>query len=187
MKKYIPIAGLLVCLFLLHTGRAQTKPSIAKSTKQTTLAPEDRLARQLFLALKTNDQQLWQSLYPTNEEYKELMDLMLAHKMPGLTVEKANAMVLQQQKEAPTAYAKDFRKYRKQADSAGIQWTKAVYKDFIFVPDQAVKIPRKYINGDIWCRINKMEFVIEGIEAVETPGGYRLQSIQGIRLIEDSY
>lgn len=45
---------------------------------------------------------------------------------------------------------------------------------------------RKYLSGDIWFACKKAHFVIEGIEAVETAGGYRLQGVKGIRQVEES-
>ena len=180
----------LYCLLAMATSHtyAQIKPAAIKNAekiKQT--SQEEKLARQLFQSLKTRNAQLFESLYPANEEYRQLLQLMVEYKLAGLTPENMEAMVLQHQQQSAGAYAADFRRLVKQADSAGIRWSNAVYKDFLFQPYVKNNFPRKYLSGDIWCMYGKTEFVIEGIEALETPAGFRLQSIQGIRKIEDSY
>lgn len=172
---------------MLLNSNAQTKPPVVEQVKKTTVAPEKAFARQLFQAFKTNDPQLWQSLFLTQEEHKEFVELLVTQKTAGITRAKADAMILQRQKEAAGLYLPAFKKFRQQADSAGITWLKASYKNFIFSPALPGTLPRKYINGDIWCVVGKTEFVIESVDAVETLAGFRLLSVQGIRLIEDSY
>ncbi|MEP7319410.1 MAG: hypothetical protein ABI921_11735 [Panacibacter sp.] len=185
----VVVTGIALMLIVLsHDANAQTKTKKNATLNRTmNLSTEEAIAKKLFQSLKTNDEALWQQLYPTNEEYKDILQLMLKENMSGLTQQKIDEMMGQRKAEAEGAYKSDFEMYHKQADSIGINWSTAVFQKFDFLPYLSTNFSRKYLNGDIWCTYKKNEFVIEGVEAVETPAGFKLQSIKGIRKIEDSY
>lgn len=94
-------------------------------------------------------------------------------------------MLAEHDKEAIPTYKKEFHVFLKQADSLGIHWNDAVFQKLDFESYFPENFTRKYMNGDIWFAYKKSHFVIEGIEAVETPDGYKLQAIKGIRQVDD--
>ena len=188
MKRYHIRAACLFLLTVSYNSNTQNKTATIKNVRPTTqVSPEEKIARQIFQSFKNNDEKLWEALYPDNNEYNELLQLMLKEKMAGLTQEKIDGMMKQRTMEATTVYTAEFNHLRKQADSAGIKWNKAVYSKFDYQSAAPASFSGKYLNGDLWCMYGKKEFVIEGIEAVETFTGFRLQSIKAIRKIEDSY
>jgi hypothetical protein len=150
------------------------------NNKKMISSKEEQLATQIFTAFKNKDEQLWQSLHPTNNEYRELLQLMLQEKMEGLTQEKINAMLVQREEEATAVYKLDFGNFLQQADSLGINWKEAVYSEFDFLPYLPTSFPRKYLDGNIFFSSGKNLFEIQGIEAVETAAGFKLQSIKKI-------
>ncbi|MEP6948623.1 MAG: hypothetical protein ABI863_05090 [Ginsengibacter sp.] len=102
-------------------------------------------------------------------------------KLPQVTIDE---MLAKHDKEATPEDKKIFHNFLKQADSLGIHWDDAVYRkpDFdSFYPENFIL---KYRSGDIWFTCKNLHFVIEGIEAVEIPFGFKLQSIKRIRQVD---
>ena len=146
---------------------------------------EEYLGHQVFVSFQKKDETLWVKLFPTDEEFKEILQLMLTQKMDDLTQEKIDEMMAHRKEEAAAVYQSEFDNFLKQADSIGVDWKTAVYEKFDFLPYLPTDFPRKYLDGDIWCSCKKLHFVIEGVEAIETPSGFKLQSIKDIRQVDD--
>lgn len=176
---YLYITGVLFFTSCFQTGMAQTK-MIFTNRNNMTISKEEQLAKQIFSAFQKKDEQLWQSLYPTNEEYRELLQLMLKEKMDGLTQGKIDSMLVQREEEAIGVYKLEFEDFLVQADSLGVNWLDAQYSEFDFLPYLPTHFPRKYLDGNIFFLSRKKLFVIQGIEAVEISSGFKLQSIKRI-------
>ncbi len=160
------------------TELTPTQPTYSVTTN------EQAFAKKLYHSLQTADVKEWLTLFPTNAEYRLLMEKMASIKLDGLTHEKAEAMIKQRQSEAAIRYTKDFKMLQQQAKEAGLHWKQSVYSNFIFDVNKTA-IGTHYLNGDIWLNIGKTEFVIEGVEAIETPGGYRLQNVADVRKLDN--
>lgn len=78
----------------------------------------------------------------------------------------------------------DFEILREQARKARLPWRNCTYGDFIFDATPSA-IGVNYINGDIWLKADGTEFVIEGVEAVETPNGFRLQNVAALKRLSN--
>lgn len=181
------IAGSMLLLLAIQACDqvAATNPATKITPTKMKSIDAKTMARRLFAALQTGNATQWKDLYPTDEEFKNLMQLMVDAHVGGLTQEHANALVQQQKQEAAATYAAEFKTLQKQAAQQGVEWKKATYSDFIFDSSQTA-IPRKYINGDLWFNIGRTEFAVEGIEAVETESGYKLQAVKGIRKLQEA-
>jgi len=169
-----------------HSATAQNKimknaPSKLKSIQNK----EDSLAQAIFKSLKEKNSNNWILLYPTNDEYKNILQLLLAAKSEGLTQQKIDEMIEHRKLEAVTVYKAEFKTYLKEADSLGIKWNDAVFEKFNFEASNPQNLKLKYLNGDIWFKCQQNHFVIEGIEAVEIEVGYKLQAVKGIRQAND--
>ena len=184
-KNYLIILLMIALIAYSYQSNAQVKMNTKVSHTIAAASKEEKLARLIVESFRKKDDSLWRSLFPSNEEYRKLLQLMLDAKMEGLTQAKINDMIAQRKQEAVKAYNTDFKSFIKQADSLGINWKKTEYKNFIFETYKTA-IPGKYLNGDIWLLYNHIEFVIEGVEAVETSSGFKLQSIKGIRRLEEA-
>jgi hypothetical protein len=146
---------------------------------------EQNLGHKVFEAFQKRSDSLWVSLYPTNAEYRELTRLMFDAKIIELPQQEVNEMLARHDREATAAYKNEFHVFLQQTDSLGINWHTAVFEKFDFDTIYPERFSWKYMNGDLWFSSKKSHFVIEGIEAVDTPSGYKLQSIKGIRQVDD--
>lgn len=127
MKQKIII--MIMTAFSCITINAQNKiMNTSGSNKKATQQEENALGMRIFKALKEKSSDQWVLLYPTNDEYKELLQLMLAAKKDGLTRQKLDEMLAQRKTEADTAYKAEFQKFMKQANKLGISWKDAVYQ-----------------------------------------------------------
>jgi len=148
---------------------------------------EEKFAGEIIKSFRLNDAGRWVSLFPTNEEYSEILQQMLKNKMEGLTQQKINDMIARRKKEATTVYTNEFIDFQKQAKDAGVEWDKTLFEKFSFTSIFSGGLSRKYLNGDIFLSLRNIRFIIEGIEAVETASGYKLQSIKSIRKYEETW
>jgi len=78
---------------------------------------ENALGAAVLNALKNKNTTEWIALYPTNDEFKGILQVGLAAKVEGLTQEKIDAMIERRKKEATAVYEAEFKNYQKQADS----------------------------------------------------------------------
>lgn len=165
-----------------QSNRMKTSSAIALASHHD---KENALGAGIFKAFKSGNVNEWIALYPTNDEYKGVLQVGLAAKVKGLTQEKIEEMIEHRKREAKEVYEEEFKSYQKQADSLKINWTDAVFEKFTFEAVYPEEVKLKYLNGEIWFRCRGNHFVIEDIEAVEIKAGYRLQSIKGIRQVDD--
>ncbi len=147
--------------------------------------PEEGFARQVFKTFQNNDEALYEALQPTNEEYKALLQRMLTAKVIGLSQQNIEEMIARRKKEAPARFEKDFNAFRTQAASAGVEWANAVYERYDNETMYPEEFHQKYIYGTIWFVVNGVRYLIEDVQAVEIPDGYRLQKIYRIRKAEE--
>lgn len=143
---------------------------------------EDTLTDKIIKALSTNDSAAYRALYPDFEQYKQLMQEMLKAQMADLTQEKVDGFLKDFQKESDSTFYAEFENLLQQAKDAGVDWKHISNADMESVAAYPENFPHKYLNGDIYFTSNQKQFVIEGIEAVELSGVYKLQSIKGIHL-----
>ncbi len=83
---------------------------------------ENALGAATFKAFKNENVNQWIALYPTNDEYKGVLQVGLAAKVKGLTQEKIDEMIEHRKREAKAVYEEEFKSYQKQADSLHITW-----------------------------------------------------------------
>jgi len=180
---YKQITVLIVALMILNYNYAQTGNS--DSIHKNMNSKEEAFARQVFEAFKNNDEALYANLQPTNEEYKALLQLVLAAKVEGITQQKIDEMMEWRKKEAPERMKSDFNKFQHQADSCGITWADAVYQNYDWQEMYPKEFHQKYLYGTVWFAINGVRYMIEDLQAVEIPTGYKLQKIYRIRKAEE--
>lgn len=184
MKTLMITTFTLIGLFVINTAKTQTTLS---STKKKMSTNNQEFAKQVFTAIQKNDEALWISLHPTEKEFRSLLQLMLVAKMDGLTQPKIDEIMEQRKKEYFTEYKKELHDLQAEAARRGVSWANSVYQEFDNEAAYPENFPKKYLNGDIWFAGKNGYFIIEGIEAVETDNGYKLQSVRGIRQVEESY
>ncbi len=185
---YIILVTVILLTVLNNSAISQSNPpdkAIINKSKKIKQSKEQGLGHQVFNAFQRKNDLIWIALYPTNAEFRELTMLMSDAKIEKLPQSKVDEMLAQHDKEATTYYKNEFQSFLRQTDSLGINWNDAVFQKFDFDSEFSEKFSRKYLNGDLWFSCRKAHFVIEGIEAVETPSGYKLQSIKGIRQVDD--
>ena len=179
--------GILFMLLLIlpdiAVGQSKYKSRDDKS-KTMVQSGEENLGHNIFKAFQKKNDSLWVLLYPTNAEYREFTRLMADSKIVNLPQAKIDEMLAEHDKEAVPAYKKEFQFLLKEADSLGIHWNDAVYQKLDYESYFPENFTRRYMNGKIWFACKNSHFVIEGIEAVETPSGYKLQAIKGIRQVD---
>ncbi len=158
-----------------------TGQSTYKSNDTLNRTAEENLGLKIFTAFQKTNDSLWVSLYPTNAEYRELTRLMTNAKIIKLPQSAIDEMLTRHDNEATPEHKKIFHIFLRQADSLGINWNDAVYGKLDFNSLYPEDFTRKYMNGDIWFSCKNSHFIIEGIEAVEVPFGFKLQSIKNIR------
>ena len=124
-------------------------------------------------------------MQPTNEEYKALLQLMLNTKVKGLTQQKIDEMIERRKREASERMKSDFNEFQHQADSCGIQWKDAMYENYDWQEMYPEEFHQKYLYGTIWFTVNGIRYMIEDVQAVEIPAGYKLQQIYRIRKAEE--
>lgn len=184
-------AALLPLAFLLSVADCTKAIAQNETSKNETIRPVAKTQRNspqafahfILKTLQQNNATKWQALYPTHAEFKNLLQLMLPLDS-SLTQARIDTMVAQRKAEAQIHYKEEFIALQKQAKEAGIDWSRARYSQFIYNVAKTT-IPRTYINGDIWFNIGRTEYVVEGIEAVETESGYKLQAVKGIRQLQE--
>jgi len=142
---------------------------------------EDAFAKQIFLSLQNNDYASFKKLYPSFDEYKELMQMMLDAGMADLTKEKVAGFLEDYKRESDSTYHAEFNKLINQADSVGVKWKEASFVKFEFVSAYPDNFSRKYLNGDIHFSCGKSSFIVGGIEGVELPSSYKIQEVKEIR------
>ncbi|MEO8764028.1 MAG: hypothetical protein ABI416_07065 [Ginsengibacter sp.] len=145
---------------------------------------ENALGAAVLDALKSRNVADWIALYPTHAEFKSILEVGLAAKVEGLTQQKIDEMISRRKKEAAAVYEAQLNGYQKQADSLHIKWEEAVFEKFNFESVYPGEVNLKYLTGDIRFSCKHVHFIIDGIQAVEIPGGYRLQDVKAIREVE---
>jgi hypothetical protein len=180
---FVSIILCFLCFSVQATGQLKStnnemKPNAMKA------AAEDTLAHNIFRAFQKGSDTLFAALYPTNAEYRELTRLMTEAKIIKLPQQDIDQMLARHDNEATAAYKDIFHGFLKLADSMGIKWNEAIYQKLGFTSLYPEDFTRKYMNGDIWFSCKKLNFIIDGIEAVEVSGGFKLQSIKSIRQVD---
>ena len=138
------------------------------------------LGKQVFTALKTNNAQLYRSLYPDFEEYKALMQQMVNAKTDGLTQEQMNVFLEAYKREADSMYRAEFVTLRHQADSLNIDWKAAEFTSFESIAAFPEKITIKYLDGYLKFNIAQSFFIMD-VEAFEFEPSFKLQAVKNIR------
>ncbi|MGC4103995.1 hypothetical protein [Ferruginibacter sp.] len=173
---------LIFCYVQSATAQHITiKKTPAAMAQQKTHQPENELGAAVFKAFSRQDSAVWINLYPSQEEYKNILQQMLAGGVEGLTQPLIDTMLLQRAKEAGTRYSDEFREFRRQSDSLGIDWQKVVFEKFDFLAAFPEKVQLKYLTGDIKFSCGGQHFIIADVEALQLPVGYKLQSVKCIR------
>lgn len=186
MKKIIlpsfAAAALLFVAARQISGAAapSTKPSTAMNTRN-----EKTFARQVLDCVKSNNVRDWCALFPARKEFADLLRKMAAKKVDGMTPEVAEMMIAQQAAEGDGFYVSQLQDLRKLGADAGLDWDKAVYGDFIFEVGPS-SVDNRFVNGDVWFKAGKTKFVLQGVEGIETPNGWRLQNVQIVKKIDDN-
>lgn len=177
----------LLIAFNCFTINAQNKlmNSTIENKPKDEHQKENVLGTGIFKAFKEKNSNRWIMLYPTNDEYKNILQQMLAAKTKELTQQNIDELLLRCRKEATGAYTTELQNFCKQADSLGINWKDAVYQKFDYTTAYPETVKLKYVTGDIWFSCKHRHFVIEGIEALQIGTGYRLQAVKGIRRVDD--
>ena len=175
-----------VIIVALMAGQYGINAQIKKVKNTNIQKKEDGFGRAIFSAFVNGDKDAWIALYPTNDEYKTILQAGLAAKAEGLTQQKIDEMLLKRNKEAAAAYATLFDGYSRMADSLGIQRKKAVFEkfDFNFVYPEPVKL--KYLEATIWFRCGRRHYAMDGLQAVAVKAGYRLQALTNIVRVDDA-
>ena len=184
MYQYIKVI-ITVSILLIPACEVFAQTNNNDSMNKKMNLAEDVFARQVFTAFQSNNEALYESMQPTNEEYKALLQLMLNANVKGLTQEKIDEMIKRRKGEASERMKKDFNEFQQQADSVGIIWTNAVYQNYDWQEMYPEEIHQKYLYGTIWFAINGVRYMIEDVQAVELPAGYKLQKIYRIRKSEE--
>jgi len=184
----IKIRTMRFYIIIMIALMAVQPPAIAqiKKMKNTGIQKkENDFGRTLFSAFVNGDKNAWIALYPTNDEYKAILQAGLAAKAEGLTQQKIDEILVRRNKEAAAAYSTLFDGYSRMADSLGIQRGKSVFEkfDFNFVYPEPVKL--KYLEATIWFRCGKRHYAMDGIQAVAVKTGYRLQALTNIVQVDD--
>lgn len=170
---------------LLTNNVAALKQEPSQPTIDT-VSMEKIFARKLFHSLKTGNLSEWMTLYPTDAEYLALLKKMAAKNIDGMTEEKAIALTTKRSKEMAAEGKHDFEQLQAQARKAKLPWRTCAYGDFIFDKKPSAA-GEDYLNGDIWLNAGKTEFVIKGVEAVETQHGYGLQNVAVLKRLNNEY
>jgi hypothetical protein len=181
---YLAMMMLCFACFNIQATAQLTGTNNEVKSKTMKAAAEDTLSHNIFRAFQKGSDSLWVLLYPTNAEYRELTRLMTEAKIIKLPQEDIDQMLIRHDNEATAAYKDIFHAFLRQADSLGIKWNEASYQKLDFTSLYPEDFIRKYMNGDIWFSCKKLNFIIEGIEAVEVSGGFKLQSIKSIRQVD---
>ena len=147
---------------------------------------ENGFGKTILSAFMKQDINAFIALYPTNEEYKTILQAGLAAKAKGLTQQKIDDMLAKRAKEAAAAYAALFKQYQAMADSVGVKWKTAVFEKFDFSAVYPVPVKLKYLEATIWFKCGNRHYAIDGIQAVDIPAGYRLQGITNIVQVDDA-
>ncbi|MEO5683984.1 MAG: hypothetical protein ABIQ88_15185 [Chitinophagaceae bacterium] len=176
-----------VCIALISYGAAAQKKQVKKTSIPAITAhpQEDAFAVAVLKALQQNDTAAWISLYPTNDEYKGILQAGLAAKAEGLTQQVIDDILVRRKKEAAAVYASQFSQYLAQADSLHIYWENVVFEKFEFQEVYPEPVKLKYLGGNIRFSCKQQHFLMEGIQAVSIASGYKLQSLAGLRVAED--
>ena len=176
-----------IAVIIMHSVSAQNRPvknmdrASAKNQQQ-----ENAVGAAVVKALQHKDIDAWIALHPTNDEYRDMLQAGLASKAEGLTQKKIDAMMLRRQNELAGAYTQQFNQFFKLADSLTIPWKEAVFQKFDFTVVYPEPVKLKYlVDGVIWFSCKHRHFVLDGIQAVEIGSGYKLQTITGIRQVDD--
>jgi len=141
------------------------------------------LGKQVFIALKTNNVQLYRNLYPDFEEYKTLIQQMVNAKIDGLTQEQMNIFLEDYKREADSMYRAEFINLKHQADSLGIDWNAAEFISFESIAAFPDKITIKYLDGYLKFNIAQAVFIMD-VEAFEFDPSFKLQAVKNIRKFE---
>jgi len=177
-------AFIITIILLNQSGGAQSPPEKNKSNAiamNVSTQKENALAHAIFSALVKNEENGWPAMYPTNDEFKTILQRMLHEQATELTKTKMDEMLQQREKEAAVCYKNEYRELMKQAGKLGINWKNAVFEKFEYDASPTEKLNLLYLNGKIFFSCKQQQFVIEGIEAIEMESGYRLQSVKGIK------
>ena len=181
--KFFP-AFVITIMLLNQPGRAQVRPEKNRSNAvamNVSTQKENALAHAIFSALVKNEENGWPAMYPTNDEFKTILQRMLHEEAPELTKTKTDEMLQQREKEATVCYKNEYRELMKQAGNLGINWKNAVFEKFEYDASPTEKIDLVYLNGKIFFSCKQQQFVIEGIEAIKMDAGCRLQAVKGIK------
>ncbi|MEO6316786.1 MAG: hypothetical protein ABIU63_15245 [Chitinophagaceae bacterium] len=156
------------------------KKSTGKQVK-TTQVKENEFGASVLQALKNKEVEGWIALYPTNDEYGQILQAGLAAKAEGLTQQIIDDILVRRKKEAAAVYGQQFSHWLALGDSAGIDWNNVVFDKFVFTEVYPEPVKLKYLDATIWFTSKQQHFIIDGVQAVHIPSGYKLQALADIR------
>ena len=126
-------AVIILLILLNQSGRAQSPPEKNKSNAiamNVSTQKENALAHAIFSALVKNEENGWPAMFPTNDEFKTILQRMLHEQATELTKTKMDEMLQQREKEAAVCYKNEYRELMKQAGNLGINWKNAVFEAY---------------------------------------------------------
>ena len=138
------------------------------------------LAHNVFNALIKNRHEGWLALYPTNAEFKEILQSMMVEQPAMLTKQKIDEMLSEREAEAPVCYKREYEQLKNDAQVLGIDWNNAVFERLKFETSPANDLHCLYLNGQIFFSSGQQHFMLYGIEALEIHSAYKLQAVKGL-------
>ena len=174
---------MFIYMGILNSGYAQTKrlheniqkkPPLMNANNQKELA----LAHSIINAFIQNKHELWVGLYPSDAEFKMMLQAMMSAQPALLSKQKMDEMLAERKAEAIISYTQEFEQLRKGGDSLGIDWSKTVFDRFEYDASPAENLHGLYLNGRIFFSSAQQHFMLYGIEALQIGSTYRLQTVK---------
>ena len=174
---------LLVCQFsAVYSFAQKSTMKIAKVPKEPIdRAREQSFALSIIAALQSNNPERWVALYPTNAEYRLILETGLAAGAEGLTQSLIDEMLVRRESDAAGLYAAQFGQWVKLADSLGFSWKEIQFRKITCMDIYPLPVKLKYLQAEIWFAVNERIYVIDAVQAVDITAGYKLQGLAGVR------
>lgn len=164
------------------TELSTPKKNIEKRTEKDAVQ-EKLFAQEIYRSLKSGNLAQWLSLYP-NDVLEQITRIRKEYATnPKLMIEKIKEAVMEKTTSAMQIRSDQFKELKERSTKAGINWQSAVFSDFVFDKNKSQQ-GEDSVNGDIWLKVNNTEFVIEGVEAIKTTSGYKLQHIVDVKKLD---
>ena len=160
---------------------AEKKPGANK--KDVNRVQENLFAQDVYRSLKSGNLAQWLSLYP-NDVLLEITRLRKEYAAnPKLLSEKIKEAVMNKTTNSIQERSHQFNELKERSGKAGINWQSAIFSGFVFDKGKA-QTGEDSLNGDIWLKVNNDEYVIEGVEAIKTSAGYKLQHVIDVKKLD---